>query len=243
MRIPRIYVDLPLSVGTDISLKSDRAHYLLKVLRMEIGRHLRLFNGDGFDYLAILTATQKKSLDVHIEATEAQQSESLFRIHLAQVVSKGNRMDFTLQKAVELGVNEITPLTSSRSEVSFKGDRFDKKLEHWRNIIISACEQSGRAVVPTLNAIQSLNHLIKQAPKTTQRWILSPEIETHPLNQCPQSTSALLLIGPEGGFSEEEITQAQQRGFQGLTFGPRVLRTETAGLVAVSILQHRFGDL
>lgn len=243
MRVPRIFVDTPLPANTTLTLEGDRAHYLLKVLRVEAGRSLILFNGDGFDYQATITATQKKTLQVEVLTCIPIHNESPIKLHLAQVISKGDRMEYTLQKAVELGISQVTPLTSARCDVRLKQDRAEKKMDYWQNIIISACEQSGRARLPSLQPIQAFETFIKQAHSETHRWILSPELDSDNLSRLETPKAAMLMIGPEGGFTTEEIEAAQQQGYRGLTLGPRVLRTETAGVVALSILQHHFGDL
>lgn len=254
MRIPRLYLDQLITPGQSLQLTADRAHYLLKVLRLESGRSLILFNGDGQDYACQVQATHKKTLDVWVESATERVSESPLTLHLAQVISKGERMEFTLQKAVELGVTEITPLFSERSDVKLSKERLLKKHQHWQQILHSACEQSGRARTVPLNRAMALPDFLRwmtaktnaaeaQTPESCLRFILSPTGAHSSLSALKSCRNALLLVGPEGGFAPEEVTAAQQFGFQGLTLGPRILRTETAALVALSILQHRFGDL
>lgn len=254
MRIPRLYLDQSIIPGQSLQLTADRAHYLLKVLRLEPGRPLVLFNGDGRDYACKVQATHKKTLDVWVESATERASESPLTLHLAQVISKGERMEFTLQKAVELGVTEITPLFSERSDVKLSKERLVKKHQHWQQILHSAAEQSGRARTVPLNPAMALPDFLQEltskasavdthSPGYGLRFILSPTGDHPSLSALESCRNALLLVGPEGGFAQEEVAAAEQYGFQGLTLGPRILRTETAALVALSILQHRFGDL
>lgn len=237
---PRIYTSEPLADNTTIALDDQAVTHLVRVLRMKDGDDVRLFNGDGSEYQAKLIIESKKSASASVIHATRQDAPLTLQIHLGQVISKGDRMDFTIQKATELGVTDITPLTSERCDVRLKGDRMEKKLEHWQKVAISACEQSGRNTVPVVHP-----------PKSLSDWSSGIEADRklllHPHNQKPLVSdqypeSIALLVGPEGGFSDIEVTQCQEAGFDGLLLGPRILRTETAALTALSVLQYVWGD-
>lgn len=240
MAFPRIYTAQPLAVGRTIDLEDQASQHLLKVLRMGIGEKVRLFNGDGHPYLAELSAATKKIATLTLIEQGESEPPLALPIHLGQVVSKGDRMDFTIQKATELGVDCITPLWSDRCEVRLKGERLEKKVQHWQKIAISACEQSGRNRIPVI-----------EAPQTLEQWVQSVQaplkMVLHPHNQQPLSDVAkpervAMLVGPEGGLTDREVALAQQQAFNGLLLGPRILRTETAALAAMSVFQHLWGD-
>lgn len=208
---------------------------------MSAGRELVLFNGTGNEYLAIINETGKKVTRVKITKSYSAQGESPLHTHLAIGISRGERMDWVLQKATELGVSEISPLFTSRTEVKLSGPRLEKKHKHWQQIIISACEQCGRSRLPALNPVQKIDDFLSQAVaglKLVMHHRDSAGLGDYKL----ADNSAMLLIGPEGGLSEQEIERARQQEFKGLTMGPRVLRTETAPIVALSLLQQRWGD-
>ena len=229
MRIPRIYEPAaPLAVDTQISLSP--------------GEKIILFNGDGYDCEAQLTASDKKHVTALITARTEVKNESPLYLHLAQVISRGERMEFTLQKSVELGVAEITPLISSRCGVRLNAERMEKKEEQWRKIIISACEQCGRATVPKLNPTEDLEKFLSE--KTEDLCLnLNPAAQDSIKNLQIGNRRVRLLIGSEGGLSDSEIALAAQSGYHDILLGPRVLRTETASLVAISIIQAFHGDL
>jgi 16S rRNA (uracil1498-N3)-methyltransferase len=240
MATPRIFHPSPISEQTVVELSDSAAAHLVRVLRMGPGEPLLLFDGQGQEYEAHLDTTTKKRATAAVSRVVRQEPEPSLTLHLGQVISKGERMDFTIQKATELGISEITPLWSQRCEVRLNQERLQKKCEHWQKVAQSACEQSGRCRVPTIHP-----------PKTLSQWTEATQAESklvlHPHNQKAlreQTTpnSLALLVGPEGGFTEEEIRQCQQHGFDGLTLGPRVLRTETAALAALAVLQYQWGD-
>ncbi|WP_432451798.1 MULTISPECIES: 16S rRNA (uracil(1498)-N(3))-methyltransferase [unclassified Agarivorans] len=242
MRIPRIYQPSPLNVQQIVELDSEAANHVGRVLRMTAGQHLELFNGDGNNYSASIESSGKKQVSVKILTQQLNASESPLRIHLGQVISRGDRMEFTIQKSVELGVNKITPLTSERCGVKLNQERFEKKRQQWQKIAIAACEQSGRSVVPEIAELQSFE---QWAGENSQAM----KLNLHP--KAPYSIKTLpiplhgvrLLIGPEGGLTEQEIAVCNQHHFQETLLGPRVLRTETAALTAITALQCQFGDL
>ncbi|KFZ39012.1 16S rRNA methyltransferase [Shewanella mangrovi] len=242
MRVPRIYQATTLAANTEVTLDADASAHIGRVLRMAEGQAISLFNGDGNDYLAVITAAGKKAVTVTIEQCSANASESPINLHLGQVISRGDRMDFTLQKSVELGVNTITPLFSERCGVKLDGERLEKKIQQWQKIVVSACEQSGRSVVPVVRPAMNLLEWCAE-DTTAVKLNLHPRAQ-HGIGGLSLTTPRVrLLIGPEGGLSDDEIAMTEQQGFTDVLLGPRVLRTETAALTAISVLQSRFGDL
>lgn len=241
MRIPRIYTPQPLSIDTACTLDDDAANHVGRVLRMQPGQALQLFNGDGRNYTATISDVNKKQITVSITAAEPNPVESPLSIHLGQAISRGDRMDFAIQKAVELGVTEITPLFTGRCGVKLDGDRLVKRNEQWQKIAISACEQSGRSVIPTVHPAISLEEWLAQDTKSL-RLTLDPRAGAT-IKTLTASQHIRLVIGPEGGFTDAEVAATGQAGFTGIQLGPRVLRTETAALSAISALQLQFGDL
>ncbi|MBM7454325.1 16S rRNA (uracil1498-N3)-methyltransferase [Oceanisphaera litoralis] len=242
MRIPRIHEPSPLATGQELNLSEDCANHVGRVLRMQAGQTLALFNGEGGQYAAEIVEAGKKSVRVRVGQFSADELESPLHFHLGQVVSRGDKMEFTIQKSVELGVNVITPLFSSRCGVKLSGERLEKKLQQWQNIAIAACEQCGRNRVPVIRPAMSLEQWL--AEDTAELKLnLHPRAD-HSVNTLPPPEAGVrLLIGPEGGLSDEEIVTARERGFIDILLGPRVLRTETAALTAITALQCRFGDL
>ncbi|MEM0910652.1 MAG: 16S rRNA (uracil(1498)-N(3))-methyltransferase, partial [Pseudomonadota bacterium] len=217
-------------------------HYVANVLRLKEGQSLVLFNGDGCDYPSELCDLSKKSAEVIVDSQLALNVESPLHIHLMQAVSKGDRMDYALQKSVELGVSKITPITTENCNVKLSDVRWQKKVEQWQKIVVSACEQSGRNVVPKVAPVASF-HQSLGINSDLQKVILAPRT-THYLSKLAKPKKGfMLLVGPEGGFSEKEIYNAEQRGFTSCNIGPRVLRTETAAVTGLSVLQTLFGDL
>ena len=242
MRVPRIYQNSPLNVGASVSLGDDAANHVGRVLRMVPDQEICLFNGQGGQYQAVITESGKKHVTVKITDFSAHSVESPLFIHLGQVVSRGDKMEFTIQKSVELGVNVITPLWSSRCGVKLQGDRLDKKLEQWQKIAISACEQCGRNSVPLIRPVMSLENWLAE-PTDELKLTLHPRAQ-YSVGTLPEPTHGVrLVIGPEGGLSDDEIALTEQYNFQEMLLGPRVLRTETAALTAITALQCRFGDL
>ena len=241
MRIPRIYQPSELVVGQTCQLTEDAANHVGRVLRMQVGQALELFNGDGHNYAAKICEVSKKAVWVQLENSIENPVESPLRIHLGQGISRGDRMDFAIQKAVELGVAEITPLFTERCGVKLDAERAEKKREQWQKIVISACEQSGRSVVPTVNSLQHLEKWLAQ-PTKELKLTLDPWARDT-IKTLGQTDAVRLVIGPEGGFSDAEVAQTQQAGFTAVQLGPRVLRTETAALTAIAALQLQLGDL
>ncbi|MFC3031980.1 16S rRNA (uracil(1498)-N(3))-methyltransferase [Pseudoalteromonas fenneropenaei] len=242
MRIPHIYQPSELKLHSPVQLHEDAAGHLGRVLRMREGDTVSLFNGEGGEYLATLTEVGKK----HIYATpfefQARDVESPLKIHLGQGISRGDKMDFTIQKSVELGITEITPLFTERCGVKLSGDRLEKKHQQWQKIAIAAAEQSGRNFVTIIHPpIELHTWLAEQSAEL--KLTLHPRAE-HSIKTLPTPSQGVrFLVGPEGGFSDAEMLSTQQQGFIDVRLGPRVLRTETAALTVLSALQLQFGDL
>ncbi len=241
MRIPRIYTDSPLHEGQAAALDENAAQHVGRVLRMQPGQELRLFNGDGNDYPATITRAGKKDVEVQVGAPVANTTESPLNIVLGQSLSKGDRMDYAVQKAVEMGVTRIVPLTTERCEVKLKGDREDKRLRHWQSIAISAAEQCGRARVPEILPVMGLNEWFGHTGDCDLRLVLHHRTE-QALTALNKPARVALMIGPEGGLSADEIAAAEHAGFLPVALGPRVLRTETAPVAAMALCQWLWGD-
>lgn len=238
MSLPRFFVAAPLTLGVH-DLPEAQAHYLSRVLRLTVGAPVQLFDGSGQEYIGELTQVGKKSVQVDLQQSVAGLAESALRIHLGQGLSRGERMDWAIQKATELGVAEITPLFTERCEVRLNQERIQKRLEHWQQVAISACEQCGRSKVPVIHPPQQLKDW-QISIVADLKLVLHPVAQ--PLTAHAAPSSLAFLIGPEGGLSETEVAQAAQHGFQPARLGPRVLRTETAPIVALSVAQQLWGD-
>ena len=241
MRIPRIYTPQPLASDSIIELEEAPSHHLLKVLRMEVGRKLVVFNGSGGEYDAEISLKTKKAATISLTTHRNTSVESPLQTHLAISLSRGDRFELVLQKATELGVSEFTPILSERTEFKFNQERLPKKSDSWKKIIIGACEQSGRTKIPLLNPVLTLNEFCSKAQASSKFVLHHRSSSTLKNSETPRSV--ILLIGPEGGLSESEIEYAMMQGFQALTIGPRVMRTETAPIAALSIMQSLWGDL
>lgn len=240
MRIPRIFTTEILTENSIVELTDAPAHYLSKVLRMQAGREVTLFNGLGGEYFGTIDTMTKKSVSVKISGFNSENRQSPLQLELAIGVSRGERMDWVLQKATELGVTKITPLITERTEVKLGGERADKKISHWQQTIISACEQCQRNLLPELAEPVSLDDWIKQC--TADAKFVLHHRDNQGLSKDKKFTNVALLIGPEGGLSDEEIIQACLQKFSPLTLGPRILRTETAPIAAISLVQYLWGD-
>jgi 16S rRNA (uracil1498-N3)-methyltransferase len=241
MRIPRIFTQQTLITGELVQLEETAAHHLSKVLRMQAGRELVLFNGNGGEFAATIHEVSKKNVIALVAEHSSENRESPLQLELAIGISRGERFEWVLQKATELGVTRITPLVTERTEVKTNGDRQEKMLDRWQHIIVSACEQCQRNLLPELAAPVHLNDYLPQVNSDLRFVLHHRDSKTLPTEQKPQSIS--LLIGPEGGLSKDEIALAQQHNFNALTLGPRVLRTETAPIAAISLVQYLWGDL
>ena len=242
MRQSRIYTTQRLARQIGIELEGPASHYLTRVLRLAIGDSITLFNGDGRDYSAQISGIQRQQVVLKVISSEFPENESPLKITLVQAISRGERMDYALQKATELGVFEIQPVTSRRVEVRLDAKRLSKRVAHWQGVVVSACEQSGRAMVPEVKTPVSLADWIG---KTDQfpRLVLDP-LAASSLSSIKVDCDELsLLVGPEGGFSHEEMKLLETGGVVAVSLGRRILRTETAGPAAIAILQALVGDL
>ncbi len=244
MRVTRIHVDCVLAIGITVVLPEAASTHLVRVLRLQAGDPCVLFNGDGCDYGARITAVDRRTVHVEVDSSRPLDNESPLRIVLLQALARGDKMDWILQKATELGVSAIMPVMSERSEVKLDAERSGKRALHWRSVIVSACEQSGRAVVPSLTTASSLEQALKMLPEGSQRLVLAPSA-VRGLDDIAVSRNCVqvLAIGPEGGWSANDILLLASAGFTEVRLGPRILRTETAGITAIAALQSRFGDL
>ena len=241
MRIPRIYYPEPIVLDQEFQLTQDAGHHVASVLRLKTNHPIVLFNGDGNEYSAQIISIQRKKVTVEADACLSLSKESPLNIHLGQGISKGDRMDTVLQKSVELGVQEITPIITERCAVKLDAARWEKKLSQWKKIVIGACEQSGRNTLLKLNNPVPINKWLSEST-TSSRLVLAPGSEKPLARQPYNSHGFRLLIGPEGGLSDSEIHQANENGFTSVSLGPRILRTETAAISSVSILQALHGD-
>ena len=240
----RVYADIDLADGAAVTLGDEAYHHLVVVLRRIRGDALVLFNGRGGEYPAVIETVGKRKLTVRIGQFRNVDRESPLSITLAQAVSKGERMDYTIQKAVELGVTAIQPLVTERVVVRLDAERWARKQEHWQGIAIAAAEQSGRTRIPRVAPVMDLNDWLPTAPADAFRLILSLSLGATPaVVRRSADQPIVLLVGPEGGWAEIERKLADLAGFAGLALGPRVLRTETAGIVALSVLQSQWGDM
>lgn len=241
MRIPRIFQNTPFPIHGQIELDLDASRHLKNVLRLEKEDKVILFNGDGNEYLSAITLITKHTVFLKILEVTEKNCESSLKIHLGQVISKGEKMDFVIQKATELGVHSITPLFSERSVVHLPKDRMEKKIEHWQKIAIHASEQCGRTIVPKIEKPLPLFEWVHERPEKT-RLVLSLSTD-NTLSKLSFHDSVALLIGPEGGLTSEEVEYAKARNFTAIKLGPRVLRTETAALAIITAVQLQGGDL
>ena len=240
--IPRIYQPVPLSIGTGVSLTAATSHHLAHVLRCSVGDSLILFNGERGEYEAKITSIKKQAVAVQIKSFRTVNKESPVKIHLGQSLSRGEKMDFAIQKAVELGITEITPLLTDFCAIKCSKEQGEKKLAHWQKIIVSACEQCGRDQLPILHPIMPLDEWI-QHQSAELKFVLHPTAEHHLKVSTPPPSSIALLIGAEGGLSDNEVELAKKYHFLSIQLGPRILRTETATLSALTLLQFLYGDL
>ncbi len=241
MRIPRFYEPTSLAEGQHHSLSDAVVQHVCKVLRMKAGDHIHLFDGNGSEYSCIIEHADKRSASVKVQAISTINRQSPLNIHIGQSISRGERMDYAVQKATEMGMHAMTPLFTERCEVRLNSERQDKRIRHWQQVAISACEQSLRNTLPIINPAKQLNDWLNSV-EADVKLVLHHHTQV-PLSQMATPASIALLIGPEGGLTDAEITMAIDAGFQPVTLGPRVMRTETAPVAALSILQYLWGDL
>ena len=239
--MPRFYVDFALSPDSVVELPDDVVRHL-NVLRVKNTEEIVLFNGNGKAYSALPEVLEKRRASVRILREEATDNESPLNITLVQAVSAAERMDFTLQKSVELGVAEIRPVISERCVVRLSGERAEKRVARWQEIVVSACEQSGRNIVPKVLPLTTYAQALEQLPQETTKLLMSLNRAQKLSDVQPQSGKVVFMVGPEGGWTEKEEQQAFDAGFQSVTLGKRVLRTETASLAAIAAMQTLWGD-
>lgn len=241
MRIPRFYQPGVLTIGTSVELDDAVVQHVSRALRMRPGEAIALFNGEGAEYQATLESVEKRRASAYIEGEQQASTESPLKVHIGQCISRGERMDYAVQKATETGMNAMTPLLSERCEVKLNTERQQKRQRHWQQIAISACEQAGRSLVPQIQDVDALTHWC-QTVEADLKLVLHHHTAA-PLAQQDVPGSVALLIGPEGGLTEAEVEQAIAAGFQPLALGPRVMRTETAPVAAQAILHYLWGDM
>lgn len=239
--MPRFYVDFALSPDSVVELPDNVVRHL-NVLRVKNTEEIVLFNGNGKAYPALPEVLEKRRASVRILREEATDNESPLNITLVQAVSAAERMDFTLQKSVELGVAEIRPVISERCVVRLSGERAEKRVARWQEIVVSACEQSGRNIVPKVLPLTTYAQALQQLPQETTKLLMSLNRAQKLSDVRPQSCKVVFMVGPEGGWTEKEEQQAFDAGFQSVTLGKRVLRTETASLAAIATMQTLWGD-
>jgi len=242
MRTIRHFVDAAMEPGDSVLLPEVAVSHLVRVLRLGPGDRVRLFNGDGHDYEAELESAGKREARARVLSRIPVVSESPLAITLAQGIARGEKMDLVLQKATELGVARIAPVVTERTEVKLDGERAAKRGAHWRGVVASACEQSGRARLPELLPPASLGHFLA-GERSARRLVLDPSAREGLADLAiAAGESVCLLVGPEGGLSERDLAAARAAGFSGLKLGPRILRTETAALAAIAGLNALYGD-
>ena len=239
--MPRFYVDFALSPDSVVELPDNVVRHL-NVLRVKNTEEIVLFNGNGKSYPALPEVLEKRRVSVRILREESTDNESPLNITLVQAVSAAERMDFTLQKSVELGVAEIRPVISERCVVRLSGERAEKRVARWQEIVVSACEQSGRNIVPKVLPLTTYVQALQQLPQETTKLLMSLNRAQNLSDVQPQSGKVVFMVGPEGGWTEKEEQQAFDAGFQSVTLGKRVLRTETASLAAIAAMQTLWGD-
>lgn len=241
MAATRIHTAQALATGMTLALEEGASRHLRNALRLQVGAAVVLFDGNGGEYSSQIESVERKRLQLRVGDHQDIERESSLPVHLGIALSRGDRFDWVVQKATELGVTQISPLFSERVELKLKGERADKKLRHWRQVAISACEQCGRNRVPPLHPPQSLAKWSAQLDAACK--LVLHHRSQQSLAELAPPASVALLIGPEGGLSESEIDLALQQGFQALTLGPRILRTETAPLASLAIVQQLWGDM
>lgn len=239
---PRVFLDTPLGAGETITLDDAKRHHLGTVLRLGVGAPVTLFNGDGHEYAARVEQADRKRMTLAVTDRHTPERESPLSITLYQAIARGDRMDFALAKAVELGVTAIRPVFTERGKVKLEGARLAKKQAHWQSVVESAAEQSGRLMRPAVAEALPLSACLDDADSDWLRLMLAPGAEGG-LGAIADRRDIALLIGPESGLSDNEIQTAARAGWQPVTLGPRVLRTETAGMAALAALQTLWGDL
>ena len=238
MKTIRLYQNTPFTEGKTAELDSDNSHHFNKVLRFPVGKNITVFNGDGFDYTA-LVQDSKKTTNLKVISKEPNNTESKLDLTLAQGIAKGEKMDFLIQKAVELGVTRIIPMKLERCVVRLRDEKVQKKIDHWQKIANHACEQSGRSVIVRIANPVSLEELLEE---TSHHGFVLHHRAQIGLSQVQETSKATILIGPEGGLTDKEVSDSEVAGYQSILIGKRVLRTETASLAAIANMQLLWGS-
>lgn len=241
MRVPRFHSPAPLSEGAEVALDAVAAQHAVAVLRLGVGAELVLFDGAGGEHPATLTRVSKHAVMARLGARRAVAREAPWPLMLGQGLARGERMDLVVQKATELGATAIAPLLTERVEVRLAGDREDRRVAHWRGVARGAAEQCGRDRLPTVDAPQPLARFLEASDPAALRLVLAPEGRALRALPPPGPAGAVLVVGPEGGLSDAEVARAEAAGFIRASLGPRVLRTETAGLAALAAFTALWG--
>jgi 16S rRNA (uracil1498-N3)-methyltransferase len=238
---PRFFFPSPLAVGREVALPARAAHHASAVLRLRPGDAVTLFDGTGGEYDARIERISARAVDIAVGEHRATERESPLAVTLAQAIIAAERMDYVIQKSVELGVAAIVPIATARSVTRLEGERAERRLEHWRQVAIASCEQCGRNRVPEVHALATLSDWLRGGSKAKTRLLLAPSAPSG-LSRLDPSEDIELLIGPEGGFAVEEDAAAQVAGFRAVRAGPRILRTETAGPAMLAAVNALWGD-
>ncbi|MBJ7536507.1 16S rRNA (uracil(1498)-N(3))-methyltransferase [Marinomonas transparens] len=243
MRIPRIFIDSELSENTIVALPDSAFQHLCKVLRLKSDHPIRVFNGKGGQFHAVLCDVEKRSANIAISHFESLNNESPIKVTIGQTLSRGERMDYAIQKSVEAGVYAIQPLFSERCEVKLQENRIEKRIQHWQQIAISAAEQCGRGIVPHIHPPIGLKEWLINCSDMLKFALHHHSPKPIHSFSCPTNNQIALLIGPEGGLTENEVEGAKIQGFHSISLGPRILRTETAPVIALSVINSLWGDI
>ncbi len=244
MSLNRLFISTEIQPGQELNLDEDQARYIGRVLRLRTGDQLTVFNGQGGEFSATAQSIRKSAAVLLIGKHSDSNTESSLKVHLVQSISRGERMDFVMQKATELGVKRISPVVSEYGVVKLDTKRAAKRRDHWQGVAESACEQSGRTRPPLIDPPMDLNAWFGSRTKETNTDLLLRSGAATALAAVPTPVSKVcLLIGPEGGFSDSEYDDAELAGFNAVSLGPRILRTETAAIAAITIVQSQWGDL
>jgi len=243
MSTPRLFVPQSLVAGASLPLPEAAAHHASRVLRLRRDDTVTLFNGEGGEHTARIIAMDRRTVTVEVGQHDPVERETPVAVMLVQAISSGERMDLTIQKAVELGVTAIAPVESERSVVRLQGERATKRVAHWRQVVVSACEQCGRNRIPAVQEIQSLTAWLSSGHGASLCWMLAPDAEAAALRDLPRPDRPIeLLVGPEGGLTDAEMEAARKAGFMPVRLGPRILRTETAAPALLAAAQGLWGD-
>jgi 16S rRNA (uracil1498-N3)-methyltransferase len=239
----RFYHSNPLGLNQIITLDEFASHHALRVMRVKVDDFLILFNGDGFEYRGRVSDINKKTINVEILSKEKNNSESPININLFQSISSNEKMDMVIQKATELGVSSIQPIFTSRSTIKLSLDRTKKRVIHWKQVSISACEQSGRSKIPTIKPPIEFDQISEGIKTNSLNLLLHPDNLEESSNLPNEYSGDInIFIGPEGGFSQDEVLLLKKQNCINIKLGPRILRTETAPLAIIAILQYKYGD-